>query len=176
MKQSIRYFSLGLFISALLLFGYNFFMEGSLGTNSSQSVQEMVASVEEEGYHVLSEKEYVSFTLQKEKLEESAEKKPEDTKKEDDKDTKNDNDETSTNKEEPEEEVKKVSLKTGDGIFTPQIADVLIENDIIDDRDKFIEYMDDNDYSSYIQLGTFEITSEMNTKEIAETLTTYPGN
>lgn len=60
--------------------------------------------------------------------------------------------------------------------MTQDIADTLIEKKIIDDRQEFLDYLDDNDYSAYIQIGTFEVNSDMSLKELAEVVTTYPGN
>src|SRR5699024_12554084 len=69
-------------------------------------------------------------------------------------------------------------LKVDENTYTPDIADKLIDKKIIDkdEGDKFIEYIEDNDYSDYIQLGTFKVDSEMSMKDLAETFTTYPGD
>ncbi len=85
-------------------------------------------------------------------------------------------DEESDEEDETKDEVKKISFRVQEGFVSKDIADILEDNDIIDDSAEFVEYLEDNDYSPYLQLGTFEVTSDMNYKEIAETITTYPGD
>ena len=147
----------------------------------------MIAEVEKQGYHVVDQEEYISFSLDKEAVKDQ--EKQESTKKDDknkekadsskqDKPKENNQDKSkeTDEKDAVEEEVTKATFKVKQGIYTPQIADILVEEKIIDDKNKFIKYMDENGYSDYIQLGTFKVTSDMSLKELAETLTTYPGN
>src|SRR5699024_2091702 len=152
MKQAIRYFSLGLLLSVLLLYGYQFFNKEDRAASFSE--EELIDLVEDEGYHVITNEEYITYSLNK--------------------------DETGKNQEEEDEEdeVVKASIKVDENTYTPDIADKLIDKKIIDkdEGDKFIEYIEDNDYSDYIQLGTFKVDSEMSMKDLAETFTTYPGD
>ncbi|QKY71637.1 hypothetical protein Len3610_07500 [Lentibacillus sp. CBA3610] len=57
------------------------------------------------------------------------------------------------------------------GVAPSEISQTLEENDIIDDADAFTEYLEDEDYSQLVQLGEFELSSDMDHNEIAETLT-----
>lgn len=197
MKQSLRFFSLGLFVSALLLFGFNFFFGGS-DSLSNATVDELEAALHEEGYRVVSEDDYITYTMKKEQTQNESEKDTKDTskekaketnkkdkqdsEKEQDKDKKTDSkkkDEKDKNEEdEDKDKVVKASFKTKAGVVSPEIADTLIDKKIIkkNERDKFIKYMDSNGHSEYIQLGTFKVNSDMSYKEIADVVTTYPGD
>jgi|SRR5690625_54869 len=189
MKQPIRFFSMGLLSASLLLLVFYFFFDSTTDQVSNIPVEEMITNVEQEGYRVITEDEFISYSLFIEEQNQSETKTTKDeTKDEKEKDTNkdkpNDNNESNDNNDksdkdkdkEEKEEVEKLTFTIEAGVVTPDIADILIENDIIEDRQKFIDFLEDNDYSSYIQLGTFEVTSDMSSKEIAEIITTYPGN
>lgn len=192
MKQSLRFFSLGLLVSALLLFGFNFFFEGS-DSISNASVDDLKAALHEEGYRVVSEEDYVTYTLKKDEAQNKSDEASKDEAEETDKkdiqestkntDKKEDKDEKADKKKEDKEKedkdkVVKATIKTKAGVVSPEIADDLVDKKIIkkNERDKFVKYLDDNGYSEYIQLGTFKVNSDMNFKELAETVTTYPGD
>lgn len=187
MKLPIRFFSIGLFTAGIISLGFYFFNDNSIESIEDIPVEEMIAKVEEDGYRVISEDEFISFSMymdnikqeeaqaastKTDKEKEKQESKEKDTKEKDDKDK----DKEKEKEEENTEEVIKAKFTIKEGDVTPDIADILIEKKIIDDRDKFIKYLEDNDYSPYIQLGTFEVTSDMSLKELAETVTTYPGD
>lgn len=194
MKQPIRFFSIGLLTSAILLSGFYFFFDTSKENIENIPVEEMIAKVEEDGYRVITEDEFISYSLStekenadkdeketagKDKEQKNSKKDDEKSKEKEKKQEDGDKKEKKKNKEDEEDEkekVKKVTFTTEEGVVSQDIADILIENDIIDDRQKFLDYLDDNDYSPYIQLGTFKVTSDMSMKELAETVTTYPGN
>lgn len=180
MKQAIRYFSLGLLLSVLLLYGYQFFNKEDRAASFSE--EELIDLVEDEGYHVITNEEYITYSLNKETPEEKKEEgsKEEKSKKEDKKDKKKDEDDDKDKDEDEDEdkdeEIVKASIKVKENTYSPEIADMLKDEKIIDDSDKFAKYMDDNDYSDYIQLGTFKVDSDMSMKELAKVFTTYPGN
>src|SRR5699024_9109422 len=71
---------------------------------------------------------------------------------------------------------KKVTFTTKPGVVTEDIAEILYDKNVIDDKRKFEDYLEDNDHSAYIQIGTFEVTTDMSFNEIAEVITTYPGS
>src|SRR5699024_9267879 len=162
--------SLGLLLSVLLLYGYQFFNKEDRAASFSE--EELIDLVEDEGYHVITNEEYITYSLNKDETgknqeaSNSEEKEKQEDKKKEDKD----------DEEDEEDEVVKASIKVDENTYTPDIADKLIDKKIIDkdEGDKFIEYIEDNDYSDYIQLGTFKVDSEMSMKDLAETFTTYP--
>ena len=194
MKQSIRFFSIGLLTASLVLLGFYFLIGDKKVSSKDVPLEDMIAEIEANGHRVITEKEFIAFTLNNE--EEDANKEEEANKKETkaDKDKKENSDDKkkkkskdkkdsskkkkSKDKDDKDEKDKVIKAKftTDDGVVTQDIADILIDEKIIDDRQKFLDYLDDNDYSAYIQIGTFEVTSDMSMKEIAEVITTYPGD
>src|SRR5699024_739174 len=120
--------------------------------------------VEDEGYHVITNEEYITYTLNKDETGKNKEasnseekEKQEDKKKEDkDDDKKEEKSDDNEDEEDEEDEVVKASIKVDESCYTPDIPDKLIDKKISDkdEGDKFIEYIEDNDYSDYIQLGT----------------------
>ena len=51
------------------------------------------------------------------------------------------------------------------------IADRLLENKIIEDKKAFVDFMVNNDYERYVQIGDFEFKQGMNLKEVADVIT-----
>lgn len=193
MKQSIRFFAFGLITASILLFGTYFL------SNTSQTVDmskdDMIEALEEYGYRTISETDYVAFSFFKEQEmqnDDEAEKdKPKKDDKEKDKDkqedgeaSKDEDDEkenddevdSNDNSDNEDEDVITHTFTTTDGVVSQNIADILVEEKIIDDRREFLDYLDDNGYSARIQLGKFTVSSDMSYKEIAEIITTYPGS
>src|SRR5699024_790625 len=173
MKQSLRFFSLGLLVSALLLLGYSLFFEDS-AKKAELSVDDMIESLGDEGYRVVSEDEFITYTLEKDQAQNSSEEEDSSTKsdkkdsekkankkdKEKDKDNgnadKNKNDKKDNNKKskdkDDKDDVVKATVKTKSSIVSQEIADDLVDKKIIKkkERDKFANYLEDNDYSGYI--------------------------
>lgn len=180
MKQSIRFFSIGLLTASLLLLGFYYFLNDS-AASSDIPVEEMIAEIESNGHRVITEKEFIAYTINNESEVDSDQESKKDDKKEKSSNKKKSNDKKDSSKdkkkkEDKEDEIIKAKFTTKDGVVTQEVADILVDEKIIDDRQKFVEYLDDNDYSPYLQVGTFEVTSDMSMKELAEVITTYPGN
>src|SRR5699024_1188775 len=222
MKQSIRFFSIGLLTASIVLLGFYFLFGNSKASSKDVPLEEMIEEIESTGHRVVTEKEFIAYTINNEEKEvdkeDSAKEKKEssdkkETKKTDDKtdkkDKKEDKDKKDKKKETNKKEIKKtekktekkdkkenkdkkdkkdkdkkdykkvkVTITTDDGVVTQEIADKLVEENIIKYKEKqeFLDYLDDNDYSPYIQIGKFKVDSEMSMKELAETFTTYQGN
>src|SRR5690625_304554 len=180
MKQSIRFFSIGLLTASLLLLGFYYFLNDS-AASSDIPVEEMIAEIESNGHRVITEKEFIAYTINNETEVDSDQESKKDDKKEKSSNKKKSNDKKDSSKdnkekEDKEDEIIKAKFTTKDGVVTQEVADILVDEKIIDDRQKFLKYLDDNDYSPYLQVGTFEVTSDMSMKELAEVITTYPGN
>lgn len=189
MKQSIRFFAIGLLAASVIFFGFYYFLPGAKTSIEDVPLEDMVSEIESQGYRVITENEFISFTLNKEDKPETEEKdesnKKDDSKKKDSSKKKSDDstdkkkkdkDKKKKKKDKDDDKVIKAKFTTEDGVVTQDIADILKDEKIIDDRQKFLDFLDDNDYSPYIQIGTFEVNSDMTMKEIAEIITTYPGN
>lgn len=192
MKQSIRFFSIGLLTASIVLLGFYFLFGNSKASSKDVPLEEMIEEIESTGHRVVTEKEFIAYTINNEEKEvdkeDSAKEKKEssdkkETKKTDDKTDKKDKKEDKDKKDKKDKDKKddkkvKATITTDDGVVTQEIADKLVEENIIKDKEKqeFLDYLDDNDYSPYIQIGKFKVDSEMSMKELAETFTTYPGN
>ncbi|MEJ8776535.1 hypothetical protein [Pseudogracilibacillus sp. ICA-222130] len=199
MKQPMRFFAIGLFTAAILMFGYYSLFDQSTAVENAP-VEDLIAQVEDEGYRVITEEEFITFSLLdldeadvKDKQVEKEDKKK-DSKKESDssKEEKKDSKDSSSDKKKDEKEEKKssddkkekskkkksktITITTNEGVVTEDIADMLYNEKVIDDKQKFQDYMEDNDYSPYIQIGTFKVKKDMSFKELAEIFTTYPGS
>src|SRR5690625_2512161 len=73
MKQSIRYFAVGLLTSSVILFFAFSFMDESAIKVEDGSSEELIEAVEADGYHVLSSSEYISLSTKATGEEESEE-------------------------------------------------------------------------------------------------------
>lgn len=187
MKQSIRGFAVGLFTAAAIMLVVHYFSNGSEESLSDMPIEDVVSQMADQGYRVLTEKEYISLSMtgeaSKEKTEVASET-DEKSEKEADKDNvketsnKSEND-TSTNsssdKKEKEEstnkEVKSYTLTIKSGMPSSEISNLLESNGIIDNSREFIAYLEDEGYALRIQLGKFKLSSDMSHYEIAEALT-----
>src|SRR5699024_10952819 len=194
MKQPMRYFSIGLLTaSVILLLSFYFFENSTTGTDDLP-VEEMIEAIKAEGYHVVSEKEYIALSVNdeddnkenekkedKEKNEKDKKKKEEyekktykvnnkkNNKEKDKKEHKDKNKEDKKKEEESDKKTYTINIKSG--MLPSEISEILDENDIIKDADKFDQYLEKEEYSPYIQLGKHKLNSEMSTKEVAEALT-----
>lgn len=152
MKQPMRYFSIGLLTaSVILLLSFYFFDNSTTGTDDLP-VEEMIEAIKADGYHVVSEKEYIALSVNDED-DNKANVKKEDK------------------KQEKESEKKAYTINIKSGMLPSEISEILAENDIIKDANKFDQYLEKEEYSPYIQLGKHKLNSEMSTKEVAEALT-----
>lgn len=178
MKQPIRYFSIGLLTASLIiLIVVNFFDKPDNHVNEG-SVDEMIATLKDKGYHVLSSSEYISLSVPAE---------PEEDQEEHDVDadeTENNTTEEDSNEaqieDEPEvedaddteveetENVHEYTLTIEPNMLGPTISQLLNANNIIDDTDKFNRYLETEGYAPYLQLGEYELSSDMSHYEIAE--------
>ncbi|WP_246001091.1 endolytic transglycosylase MltG [Oceanobacillus piezotolerans] len=191
MKQVLRYFSVGLLTAGvIMLIGLQFFDEKGI---EEYSAEELIPLVEDSGYYVLSGEEYITLTVpSSESSAKTAEanKKPaenteqkstntEEKKESDTEETKESNTEEADEEKEKEKEKTqeentneaasyKISIKPG--MLTSEISSLLEENNIIEDAFEFDQYLNENDYSLYVQLGEYTLTSDMSFYEIAETI------
>lgn len=207
MKQSVRFFAIGLMTSAILIFGYFAIFDKSAAVEKIP-VEELIAQIEEDDYRVISEEDFIRFSLMdKDEVEANAKEKKDEKKKSDKKDdtSKSVDDKSSKDNAKKEQDKKsdkdkdadkakdksdkdkkkdkkdsdkpkKVTFTTKPGVVTEDIAEILYDKKVIDDKRKFEDFLEDNGHSAYIQIGKFEVTTDMSFKEIAEVITTYPGS
>ncbi|ASK63187.1 hypothetical protein CFK37_14045 [Virgibacillus phasianinus] len=175
MKQPVRAFSIGLFAAGIILLAIFLYFDTPQNNTDNISQQEMIKAIEEDGYQVLSEDEYISLSVNNEPpKDQKNESKTKDKDKEQEKDqtddTKSKQKEQDT-KDKEKKEVKKFTLKVEPGLASSSISSILEENGVIDNASKFNKYLEENDYSQYVQLGTFELTTDMTFNQIAEAIT-----
>src|SRR5699024_7666846 len=109
MKQSVRFFAIGLMTSAILMFGYFAIFDKSAAVENIP-VEELIAQIEEDDYRVISEDDFISFSLMdKDELEANAKDKADEWKKSNKKD-----DTHKTSKETDKKEQDKKSDKNKD--------------------------------------------------------------
>src|SRR5699024_3992524 len=153
-------------------------------------VEELIAQIEEDDYRVISEEDFISFSLMdkdeveanaKEKAdkEKKSDKKEETTKSSDDKSSKDkdkkkidkksdkdkdadktkDKSDKKKKKDKDSDKPKKVTFTTEPGVVTEDIAEILYDKKVIDDKREFEDYLEDNGHSAYIQIGKFAVTT-----------------
>lgn len=179
MKQSVRFFAIGLFTASVLTLGFYLFSDSSNAANEDMTTDELIAKVEEAGYRVITDEEFISYSLyidEKNEQAKSEEVKKDDEKADKKKEDKDKKDSKKKKDKKKKDDVKKAKITIKSGDVLADIAEQLADKKIIKNKQKFIDYLEDSDYSSKIQLGTFEVNSDMSMKEIAKTLTTYPGD
>src|SRR5699024_6106018 len=153
-KQFFRFFSLGLFVASLIIFiFYNYFEEPEANPNDF-SKEELVEIIEDDGYRVITEEDYISYTVNEDENNEDL-----------------NIDEKELEEEENQDNNVEYTLEINSGMMPHEVIALLEEEDIIEDADKFSEFMDKNDYSPYIQQGEFELTSDMSDEDIAKEIT-----
>lgn len=156
MRQSIRSFALGLLTAtALLAFTYFNIDSDKEKIDSTESAKEQLAA---EGYHVLSEDEYKELKEKQETTETSTNVNEEEKSEE----------ETSS---EEKDEVSTYTLTIEPGMYSSTISEKLFEAGIIDSETDFSNFLEDEGYSTLIQIGEYELHSDMTQQEIAETIT-----
>src|SRR5699024_11173996 len=176
MKQSVRFFAIGLFTASVLTLGFYLFSDSSNAANEDMTTDELIAKVEEAGYRVITDEEFISYSLyidEKNEQAKSEEVKKDDEKadkKKEDKDKKKKDGKKDKKKEEKEknkknkdkkdskkkkdkkkkdkkkkDDVKKAKITIKSGDVLADIAEQLADKKIIKNKQKFIDYLEDND-------------------------------
>mgnify|MGYP002098081647 FL=1 len=68
-----------------------------------------------------------------------------------------------------ENEKKNLTINSGD--WAKKVADKLEKEGVIDDSDKFVDYMKDNDYAGKIRAGEYQFEEDEDFSEIAKMIT-----
>lgn len=192
MKHAVRSFSIGLLTSAVILFIIFYFVEDSAKSVEEIDIDEMIGHIENEGYAVLDQQEYISYSVQKKQEVENVETEESNSNKNDSKNKKDNqskeetSDESSNNEadeevdeeeeieekeeveEEPENNVIQYTLTISPGMASSDISALLAEQNIIENASEFNSYLDEHAYSLRVQIGTFEVSSDMSFYQIAE--------
>lgn len=146
MKQWIQAFSIGLLTSTAVL-GITYLNTESPEAEvikESMSEQDMMDQLEQSGYRVLSNEEWAAVNTESPSPQKS---------------------------DPPSSQGTTYSIDITEGTATPEIAEKLVDAGIIEDADAFTSFMEERDYSRYIQIGQATVTSSMTLQEIAEAVT-----
>ncbi len=183
MRQPVQAFAIGLFAAGIIMLIGIFYFDDSVNTADDLSIDELTSSIEEEGYRVVTEEEYIAIAVNKDKTknrhpdQNKTDEQDIDMDDDSDKDkekkdsTKNDDKEKATDKVKQKDKVKTYTVHIKNGVLSSTISDQLEANDIIDNATKFNLYLTDNGYGEKIQLGKFKVNSDMTFKELAQAIT-----
>lgn len=175
MKQPVRSFSIGLFTAGLIMLIGVYFFDTPSNEAEQVASDEMIPALEEEGYHVLTESEYISLSVNDGNNSDSTDS-DENTASEESGDGESGDQDTEESQEDGSEEYNTTeegtettyTLNIEQGMDSATICSLLAENDIIDDADEFSRYLKEEGYGLYIQIGEHELSSDMSFYEIAE--------
>ncbi|WLV23565.1 hypothetical protein QR721_07830 [Aciduricibacillus chroicocephali] len=168
MKQTVRAFAIGLLTAGAIIAGIYYISEDGSANKKAMTRDEMADELKEQGYRIITEEEYISFKVQKDKQQAELNKKQQSTAKSPSK-TQSEKNSTEDDKEDSSE--KAFTLQIASGMKTAEISEMLADNGIIEDARKFDDYLEKNDYANKIQVGKHTLSNRMSEKEIAETLT-----
>lgn len=190
MKLLIRYFSLGLFTAGILMLGILLFSDNNKAEDLS--TEELIPLLKNEGYHVLSNDEYISLSVNSnaenktkesnskedsKKTEDNKEaKKKEESKEDSKKEDKKQETAKEKNKDEKEDKKKTKSsytLNIKSGMPTSSISSELEQNGIIENASEFTKYLEEHDFALKVKAKKVEVNSDMSFYELAHALTNY---
>lgn len=187
MKHTVRAFSVGLITSGIILLAVYLIFGQADEKKAELSTEELISQIEEDGYRVVTEEEYIMLSVANSKKDKNENTDKDEKEKEDDavedeeieeaedKDEVKENEGKDDNKKEKKKEKKEKKPKTftitiEPGMASSQISNLLEELGIIDDAREFSNYLIDNDYHKLIQMGEHKLESGMSYFEIAEAL------
>ncbi|WP_017728332.1 endolytic transglycosylase MltG [Halalkalibacterium ligniniphilum] len=150
-RSGLRGVAGGLFLGTILCAtAYYFFEESNAQTTAPShtvSTDEMVLTLEEKGYLVLTEDE---LAAQQETL----------------------IDESSPSQSEHQSTIiYAMTLSIEPGMSSQQVANRLARGNVIKDESEFLAYLSSHDLIHSLRVGTYDLTSEMSLEEIADAIT-----
>ena len=188
MKYTVRSFSVGLLTSGIILLIAFYFIGDSAQSVEDLDPEAMIPALENKGYTVLTKEEYISLTVQNgeeataetedqaaaesESEEQQTSNSEEEIEEESADEEASEQEETeesaSANEQETEERSSSYTLTINEGMASSDISSLLAGQNIVEDASEFNSYLNEHEYSDYIQIGTFELSSDMSFYEIAE--------
>ncbi|WP_087971684.1 hypothetical protein [Oceanobacillus rekensis] len=186
MKHTVRSFSVGLLTSGIILLIAFYVLEDSAQTLEDLNPEEMIPVLEDSGYTVLTKEKYISLTIQNDEdatdeiedkaaAEDESEKQTradseeeENTDEEAAEQEKTEKSASAANEQETEESSDSYTLTIDEGMASSDISSLLAEHNIIENAAEFNSYLNEHEYSPYIQIGSFELSSDMSFYQIAE--------
>lgn len=179
-KRSLRTLALGFFLSGSLVVGFRYFDDNSEGADNQEieELQNEIRYLEEQ----LAQFEVAQATAEQDSDETT---EPEEEQENEPEEESDDSEEDSQEEEQPEQETPEESeedseeeaevvfsatITVGEGQPSSVAARQLQEQGIIEDRFDFDSYLENNNYAVLVRPGSYEVSSDMNYEEIANTL------
>lgn len=153
-KNTIRAFALGIILAVALL------QFTVLKQESDISLHDAKEKLTEEGFVILTNEEFTNLEAVAEEKELVEEEK-----------TKPNVNEEEKLEESPAEETAAFTLVIEENMSTKKIANILAGEKIIDDATEFEQFLIDHDYHTKVQIGNFELNSDMDYEEISKIIT-----
>ncbi|KGX90954.1 hypothetical protein N781_05650 [Pontibacillus halophilus JSM 076056 = DSM 19796] len=159
MKSTIRAFSIGILVSTVLI-AFTYYQTSGKEQNTEEQ-QEAVSDLEAKAQ--LKEAGYTVYAPGKDPSKEE--------------DSQDESEQTETSKEEETKdseentETSSYTLVIESGMYSSSISEALEQNGILTRPQDFTDFLDGSGYSEQIQIGEYELTSDMSFKQIAETIT-----
>ncbi|WP_080845083.1 endolytic transglycosylase MltG [Cytobacillus gottheilii] len=163
-KRNVRAFSFGILFSVIIVALYTLITDEK-PIETAYNKNDAKAYLEEAGYTVLTEEEI------QERMETTTEKETEQRSPAAEEEIENDSNEALEEKTAPEEPPPPFQLEISEGMNPTQIASILLQAGLIEDEAEFTHFVENNGYSTKIQLGSFEVTKGMSIEEIAKIIT-----
>ncbi|MBE3570661.1 MAG: endolytic transglycosylase MltG [Bacillales bacterium] len=157
-RETVRAFAFGLLSAALALF---LFVQFFHQPNTSISTQDMIHALKKQGYTISSPEESNSQPIHRKIYSSKREKQQANSSHQ----TKNESFKEAANAN------RSLRLTISPGTTTDHIAHRLEQEKIINSASQFSEYMNQNGFSEKLQIGTYDINSQMTMEEIAKTIT-----
>jgi hypothetical protein len=148
-NNGLRSFAYGMLFSVLVL-GTVYYIERNHDVTTPITIhkQDAIQFLEESGFSIIPKEQYQQFMKLKANQKESAEKS--------------------------ENNIKKVYVYTitiSEGMSSKEVSQLLEKAHIIDNAQRFDQYLQQHNLHKKIQVGTFEVTSEMNDGQLAKIIT-----
>ena len=162
LKQFIRAFALGLIVAGGI-FGVAYYIDSP---SASMDESAMKAELTNEGYYIYEEnmnskiidlenevKSLENQLLEFENIDNAS------------------NEDESLEESELDEDVEAINISIMPGMQVADVTQLLLDHQIIDDEASFITTLEESERSRYIQVGNFELHSNMSDEEIVSIIT-----
>lgn len=169
MKQSVRSFSIGLFTAGIIVLVVFYFFDSSAKNATQMTTDEMISAIKEDGYYVMTESEFISASVNKDNNEQAKANQKTGQNKTDEESAVLDTEKPDNQKN--EKEVKNYTIAIESGMAPSTVSDLLVEQEIIKDASLFNQFLEENDYVQRVQIGEFQLSSDMSLDEIAQAIT-----
>lgn len=175
-KHLLQGTAIGLFIATSVFAALYFFGESNKDDKNIEdlTIEEAITFLESEEYSVIDKQELEHLYDEIDQLErtvaENSQVIVEDENKEDDVAIDDENEVPVADEEEEQEKVEEFVLKIESGMHSRNIGEELKKHGIVEDERDFERYVIDKEVDKKIQIGEFELRSDMSIDEIIEVI------